>query len=588
MSRRRFLFLFGLLVSVFILILSRLFYLQVIKGKFYKELSGKNFKRLRRIHPPRGDIMDRNGELLAYDVPEYILLLDVARLSGKEINSLKGNLKEIFGIELEKLLENRPKGIEPLRLKSSLTQEDIDRFYANLEKLPGVYIDTVPRRFYPNGRLASHILGYVGFPSERELKRLSGRISPSSYVGKLGLERSMDDVLLGELGEEEVIVNAVGKIVKKKKIKEAKKGKSLILSIDNRIQRIAEEVFEESGQVAGGVLVINSKTGEVLALASFPGYDPNRVYEEWKELNRNKLKPLFNRVTRGRYPPASVLKLPVAYALLRFNVTGSKSSVLCKGYFYLGNRNFYCWKREGHGRVDMIEAISESCDVYFYTNGYKLGLKRMEATFRNFSYGERIPFELPVKKGFIPNPKWKKRRFKEPWYDGDTVNVSIGQGYMLSTLMEQCLMVMGIANNGVIYRPTLIRKILDDKGNVIWRNKRKVFKLVRGDLEHFALLRKSMREVVRKGTGRGAFSKIVDIAGKTGTAQVSKVSREKRKELPWKLRDHAWFVCFAPYRDPLFVVGVLVEHGESGGRTAAPIARKILERIYIAGLNKEI
>ncbi len=588
MSRRRFLFLLTFLVAIFLLILGRLFYLQVIRGEHYKKLAGRNFKRLRKIYPPRGDILDRGRKPLAYDIPEYILLLDAARLNKKELNTLEDNIKKLFGINLKDLLDEGVKSIEPIRLKSSLTQEDIDKYHANADRLPGVYIETVPKRFYPEGRLASHVLGYVGLPSERELKRYGDTIGANSYIGKLGLERSMNKVLLGELGEEEIIVNAVGSIVRKRKIKEARKGQSLVLTIDSRIQKIVEEVFEESGQVAGGVIVLKAKTGEVLALASFPRYDPNRVYEEWSKINKDKLKPLFNRVVRGRYPPASVLKIPVAYALLSTKTVGLHNRVLCKGSFFLGNRTFYCWNRSGHGNVDMIEAISESCDVYFYTNGYKLGLKNMKRFFRNFSYGEQIPFELPVKRGFIPTPRWKRERFKEPWYDGDTVNVSIGQGFMLSTLMEQTLMVMGIANDGVIYKPTLLREILNSDGKTVWKNKKSVFKLVRGDLEHFAVLRKAMREVVRSGTGQLAFSKIVDIAGKTGTAQVSRVSREKRKKLPWRLKDHAWFVCFAPYRDPLFVVGVLVEHGESGGRVAAPIARRILERIYIHKLHKEI
>ena len=588
MSRRRFIFILVLIVATFFAVLLRLFYLQVIKGDFYRKLAGKNFKRVRKIYPPRGDILDRRKKPLAYDVPEYVLLLDAARLNKRELISLRDTLKELFGVDIEGVIKKGVRGIEPVRLKSSLTQRDLDTYFSNVDRLPGVYVETIPKRFYPEGKLASHVLGYVGLPSERELKKLKELVGVNSYVGKLGLEKSMNRVLLGELGEEEVIVNAVGKIVKKRKIKESKKGKSLVLTLDSRVQRIVEEVFEESGQVAGGVIVFKAKTGEVLALASFPRYDPNKVYDEWEKINGNKLKPLFNRVVRGRYPPASVLKLPVAYALLSTGIAGAHASVFCSGSFFLGNRTFYCWKRDGYGSVDMVEAISESCDVYFYTNGYRLGLRKMEAFFRSFSYGERIPFELPVKRGFIPTPKWKRKRFGEPWYDGDTVNVSIGQGYMLSTLMEQSLMVMGIANNGVIYRPTLLREILDEEGRLVWKNRKSVFKVIRGDMEHFAVLRKAMREVVRKGTGHLAFSKIVDIAGKTGTAQVSRVSREKRKKLPWRLKDHAWFVCFAPYRDPLFVVGVLVEHGESGGRVAAPIARRILERIYIQKLHKEI
>jgi len=400
----------------------------------------------------------------------------------------------------------------------------------------------------------------------------------------------MDSVLLGKLGREEVMINAVGRVIKTLSRKEPVKGNSLVLTIDLRMQKIVEDVFYESGQVAGAVVLMNAKTGEILALASFPGFDPNTVYSDWKKVSKNKLKPMFNRATSGRYPPASVLKVPVSYAILETKTASPWEKVICRGSFYLGNRRFYCWNVYGHGPVNMIKALQESCDVYYYTFGYDLGPSTIIRYARKFGYGQKIPLEIPVKRGFLPTPEWKRRRFGEPWYDGDTVNLSIGQGYMLSTLMEQTLMMMGIVNNGVIYKPTLLREIRDSSGKIVWKNRKRVWKVVKGRQEYFALIRRGLREAVRKGTATRAFSTIVDIAGKTGTAQVAyiKRGRKKKKKLPWKLRDHAWFVGFAPYRDPLFIIGVFVEHGESGGRVAAPIARAIMERIYMEGLNREI
>ena len=582
-------------IGSFIGITVNLFRLQILEGEKYRELSERNYIRRRYLYPPRGDIYDRNGKKLAYDIPRYVMVLDVNRLRKKELENVVEEIRKLFGIELDKE-RVLGKGFEPLVVKTDLTPSEIEKFYRNKYKLPGVFIEVMPKRIYPLNDLGSHVIGYVGHPSTRDFKRLKKQIGPNSFVGKMGIERSLDNILSGELGEEKVMVNAIGKIVKVLERKEPKKGNSVKLTIDVRFQKIVEDVFKESGHPAGAVILLNASTGEVLALASFPNFNPNTVYEDWKGLSRNPLKPFFNRAIRGLYPPASVFKVPIAYATL---VTKTKSPwdiVYCGGSFKLGDRKFYCWKRWGHGKVNLIRSLQDSCDVYYYTVGYELGPTKIRYYAKKFCYGEKIPFELPIRRGFIPTPAWKKRRFREPWYDGDTVNMSIGQGFLLSNLMEQTLMMMGIANNGVIYRPTLLKEILDDKGNVIWKNKRKVLKAVYGNLEYFALIKRGLREAVRKGTAKEAMSKIVDIAGKTGTAEVffknkrkiKKWYKRRKKKLPWKYRNHAWFVGFAPYRDPKFVIGVFVEHGESGGKAAAPIARKILERIYIEKLHKEI
>ncbi len=589
MSRRKFLVFLSLLVGIFMVVIVRLFQVQIVRGEMYRKLSRRNYLRVRNIYPPRGDIYDRNGVRLAYDEPRYILTLDHMRLSREEFRTVQEGLKEVFGVDLKEILEKEGHTSEPVRIKEDLTEEDIERFYSNSYRLPGVFIEVVPKRVYPFGKLACHILGYVGYPDRKDLERLKGRIAPKSQVGKAGIERSMDKVILGKLGKEEVMINALGKVVRTLSRKEPVKGKSLVLTIDVRFQRIVEDVFYESGQPAGAVVLMNAKTGEILALASFPGYDPNMVYRDWKKITKNKLKPMFNRATGGRYPPASVLKVPISYAILETRIGTAWERILCSGSFYLGDRRFFCWNTYGHGPVNLIKALQDSCDVYYYHFGYELGPSTIIRYARKFGYGERIPLEIPVRRGFLPTPEWKRRRFGQPWYDGDTVNLSIGQGYILSTLMEQTLMMMAIANNGVIYRPTLIREIRDPSGKVVWRNRRKVWKVVKGPPEYFAIIRRGLREAVKRGTGARAFSTIVDIAGKTGTAQVAVLRRGRRKRrLPWRLRDHAWFIGFAPYRDPLFVIGVLVEHGESGGRTAAPIARRIMERIYMAGLNREI
>ena len=422
---------------------------------------------------------------------------------------------------------------------------------------------------------------------KKHLQKYGDRISTQSLVGMYGLERAFDQDLLGKVGAEEVMVNAVGKVIGNIGYVEPEKGNTLVLSIDVRIQRIAYEVFRDSGHKAGAVLILDSRTGEVLALLSYPSFDPNKISDLWQAYSGDSLKPLFNRALYAKYPPASVIKPALGVALLEKGVS-PKEGVVCHGSFELGNRDFFCWNRSGHGWVNLHKAIKDSCDVYFYHYGYyKLGPREIERVLRSFSYGEEIPFDLPLSKGFIPTPQWKRSKLKEPWYGGDTVNMSIGQGFMKATLFEQTLMMMAIVNNGVIYKPILVREKRDANGNVIWKAKRSVYKVVRAKPEYFALVREALRDVVRSGTATSAYSSIVDIAGKTGTAQIS-VHSARRKNLPYHLRDHAWFVGFAPYRDPVFVIGVLVEHGGSGGSAAAPIARRILERIYIEGIHKEL
>ncbi|MEJ5339791.1 MAG: penicillin-binding protein 2 [Aquificaceae bacterium] len=588
MNRRRFIFLFFIGVVAYALVLLRLIYLQLFRGEYYRELSQRNYVRKRVIYPQRGDILDIRGERLAYDTPRYMLLLDHQKLQEEgNLKEVLTSVEELFGVRLDYESIKKRKAIEPVVLTELKTQEEIDRFYNYSYKLPGVFINTIPTRNYPLGEVCAHVVGYVSYPTERHYQKYGDRIGSQSLVGAYGLEKALDEELLGRVGAEEVMVNAVGKVIGNLGYREPEKGISLVTTIDSRIQKIAYEVFRDSGHRAGAVLILDARTGEVLALLSYPSFDPNRINELWSQYNEDRFKPLFNRATQAKYPPASVIKPALGIALLEKGVS-EREGVVCRGHFEIGNRKFFCWNRSGHGWENLHRAIRDSCDVYFYHYGYyRLGPREIERTLRSFSYGEDIPFELPLARGFIPTPEWKRSKLKEPWYGGDTVNMSIGQGFMKSTLFEQTLMMMAIANNGVIYRPLLIREKRSAEGKVIWRASRSVYRVVRAKPEHFAVIRESLRDVVRSGTATSAFSTIVEIAGKTGTAQVSAHS-VRRKNLPYHLRDHAWFVGFAPYRDPIFVIGVLVEHGGSGGAAAAPIAKRILERIYIEGIHKEI
>ena len=322
MNRRRFILLGIVGLLIYLVIIVRLFYLQVIKGKFYTELSKRNYIRKRILYPQRGEILDRRGEKLAYDIPKYMLVLDHQKLQEEgNLKEVLENLKNFFNIEISHESLRKRKSIEPIVLAELKSQEEIDRFYNYSYKFPGVFINTIPSRTYPYGEICPHVLGYVGYPTENHLKKYGDIIGPQSLVGMYGIEKDFDSELLGKVGKEEVMIDATGKVVGIVGKEEPEKGNTLVLSIDGRIQRIAYEVFRDSGYKVGAVLILNAKSGEVLALLSYPSFDPNNIYDLWNQYVENDLKPLFNRATNGKYPPASVIKAALGIGLLEKGVS---------------------------------------------------------------------------------------------------------------------------------------------------------------------------------------------------------------------------------------------------------------------------
>lgn len=580
-----------ILVTLFILIvyslvLSRLYYLQVIKGQKYFEASINNYLRKEILYPPRGSIITSDGVKIATDIPTYSLYVDPQEIRDKDnLLKLAKAFKEVFNEDVYNILKANKNSAYPIKVLDDLTSQDIEKFYNNIYEFPGSFIETIPKRYYPYGSIYGHITGYVGYPLQKDFEKY--KIGPQSLIGKAGLEKTFNEYLLGKLGYKYIMVNALGKEIKTVKMKEPEKGDDVYLTINSKIQEIVHKVFLESGQKAGAVIVLDPSTGKILALDSFPEYDPNVIYQEWDKLVNDPLKPFLNRATIGIYPPGSVFKIPIALEALKIGAITPNTVLDCPGSLKVGNHVFKNWYKPGFGPETIDQAIQNSCDTFFYQLGIKLGYKNIYNAAKAFSYGSPLPFELTNSKGFLPTPSWKLKHFHQPWFEGDTVNMSIGQGYVLATLLQQTVMMEGIVNNGVIYKPTLLDKIVSRDGKLIFKNERKVLSFVKAPLEDYAIIKKGLREVVLKGTGTNAISSIVAIAGKTGTAQVV-FGKKDTINGPWKYRPEAWFVCFAPYRDPKYVVGVIVEHGIEGNLTAAPIAKRILEQIYIQGLNRKL
>ena len=368
MRRRNFLLVLLFSVFLYLALVFRLFYLQVFKGEYYKNLAKRNYIRRRVVYAQRGDILDRNGVKLAYDLPEYALFLDPQVIEEKSaLEETLKNLDELFGIKLSyEFLQSKRRSVEPILLRKLEGQGELDKFYNNSYRLPGVFINMLPKRFYPFGEECAHFLGYVGYPTQDHMEKYRERISFQSLVGRQGLERVLDEKLLGWVGAEELIVNAVGKVIGTYKETAPKKGNSLVLTIDSRIQKITFEIFKASGHKAGAIIVLRADTGEVLALMSYPSYDPNLIYDRWEDYQKDPMNPLFNRALNAFYPPGSVIKVSLAIGLLQEGVN-PKEGIFCRGKFSLGNRDFYCWLRSGHGWENIRTAIRDSCMFIFIT-----------------------------------------------------------------------------------------------------------------------------------------------------------------------------------------------------------------------------
>jgi penicillin-binding protein 2 len=577
------------LVTAFAILLLRLIYLEVIRGDEYRLLSLNNRIRLQNIDPPRGMISDRNGYVLVDNRPSFdvhITLKD-ARPVEETLNKLSGYLNAPVEELLLKI--STGKGVsayKPILLKQDIGRDALASIEAHKYDLPGIAVNVKLRRHYLNIQDAVHLVGYLSEinPAELASGKYPGR-RRGDLIGKFGAEKAFENFLQGEPGGRQVEVNANGQVVQILKTVAAKPGQNIQLTIDYRLQKKAESLLQG---VAGAVVAMEPSSGRILALASSPSFDQNYFingmsHEQWDALISNPFRPMENKAIQGEYPPGSTYKIITAVAGLMEGVIDENTEFFCPGYYRFGNRVYRCWNRGGHGKVGIVKALAESCDVYFYQVGELLGVDRLAWYAKAFGLGSPTGIELDNEAGgLIPTAAWKKRRTGIEWQRGETLSVAIGQGFNLATPIQMAGMMAAIANGGTRYKPMIMESIRTADGRLIYQNEPQVAGKVPVTQRALELVRKGLWEVVNsdRGTARGSSLADIEFSGKTGTSQVigrKKDETQSEEEVPDHLRAHAWFVAYAPSQKPEIAVAVLIEHGEHGSGAAAPIAREIIK-----------
>jgi len=579
-----------ILLLLFVTLGARLWYLQAVSGQELRAQSERNRLRLVRLEPPRGKLLDRAGRLLAGVEPSFNVCL--VREEARDIEATLAELVPILGepeavIRTRLALGAREPLYVPIAIKRGVDWETLSRIEARLFRLPGVLIEITPGRQYPHGGVAPHLLGYLGEVSQEELesRRFPG-IRPGDLVGKSGIEARFDAELSGVRGQRWVEVDAAGRHVRVLGEVPPVPGNDLYLTIDLDLQQAAEAAL---GEDVGAVVAMDPQSGRLLALASAPGYDPlpfttSLSQGQWDALNDPARRPLQNKAIQGRYAPGSTFKIVMAAAGLEEGVIDVNTSFRCTSSFRLGTRTFRCWDWRGHGQTNLYKALVESCDVYFYNVGLRLGIETMTRYARDFGLGSQTGIDLADESGgFIPTPEWKLGRFRERWQEGETLNAAIGQGFTLVTPLQMACLTAAVANGGELYRPVYLERVQGPAGQVLRAFEPEPRRRLPVSAGHLLTIQKALTGVVndKRGTGKSCRLDGVHVAGKTGTAQVVKQAKRRQDEkMAWQYRDHAWFVAYAPAENPQLAVAVIVEHGGHGGATAAPVARKVFDRWF--------
>ena len=572
--------------ALFAVLGGRLVWLQVVENQKFQMLSDKNRISLRLVPASRGEIMDRFGVPLAINIQNFRTFLVPEQAQDVE-DTLKGlsNIIPVTPEEMAEILEDikKHRPFTPVLVKENLTWDDMAKVELRLPDLAGVSIDEGETRSYPLGSATAHIIGYVGRVSKAELTDDPVMSIPGFRIGKSGVEKTYDETLRGEAGQVQAEVNVVGREIRELSHTSPKKGHRLTLTLDADLQMQCQEFLARERSAAG--IVMDAETGEIYALCSHPSFDPN-VFSRgipadlWEELLADDTKPLTNKVVAGQYPPGSTFKMVTAMAALEAGIS-LNTHVYCPGYYMLGKDKFHCWKPEGHGSVNVIDALRESCDTFFYEMGHRIGVDAIAKMARRLGLGDKLDIGIAGEgQGLIPDRAWKAKRFNQGWQQGETLNSAIGQGHTLATPLQLATMTARLVNGGKAVKPVLVRSI-EEEGNQLsdWPD----IGLRDANLD---IVRRGMSQVVNDQRGTAYGSRIHDDAfsmgGKTGTAQVRRITERQRAEgiknesLPWKFRHHALFVGYGPVDAPKYVAAVIVEHGVGGAKAAAPIARDML------------
>lgn len=587
-----------MIIFIFILLSvlgARVAFLQIVEHEKYKNLSENNRIQLRPIAPNRGLIYDRNGVLLAENIPSHSLTIVRERV--KDVDETLTYLKTLVTIterdeeQFRKRLKYSRRPYEPVVIKYQLNEDEIAKVMVNRFYLPGIDVEARLIRHYPEGEISVHALGYVGRINEKEVQRLDKKqYSATKHIGKLGIERQYETELHGEVGYQKVETNVRGRILRVIEQKDPVPGKNLVLHLDQRLQKASAKAM---GDYRGAVVAIDVATGGILAQYSNPSYDPNSFvtgisHKEYSGLRKNPDLPLFNRAIRGQYPPASTLKPFLGLAFLDSKAVTWEDKIDDRGWYKLENddRLYRDWKRTGHGHVDLHDAMMESCDTYFYDGAFKTTIDNISPFLAKFGFGQNMTLDVPnALSGLLPDREWKRKHRRRSWYAGDTLNLGIGQGYMLTTPMQLATATAVLAAKGKWHIPRLMESI----GGVEEVEKMKTLEnIVLNDPKDWDKMFNAMEDVItgRRGTGRALrYNLNFRMAGKTGTSQVVSIAQNEEYDsetMAERNRDHALFIAFAPVENPAIAIAVIVENGESAGRTAGPVAKAVMQE-YLAG-----
>lgn len=595
---RRTLMLGGAMGAMVAVLGARMRYLQVDQADEFQLLAEENRINIRLIPPERGMILDRNGKVIAGNEQNYRVV--ITREAAGDVDLVMRRLAAIIPMTAEEMQASIDevkslRAFVPVTVAERLSWDDFSKVAVNAPALPGVVPEVGQSRRYPLDTDFAHVVGYVGPVSEKDLEGLENpdpllRI-PKFQIGKIGVEKWMEDTLRGEAGTKRIEVNSAGRVMRELERQEGTPGLDIRLTIDADVQNFAQARL---GSESAAVVVMDVTNGDIICCASSPSFDPNLFvrgisHADYAALTENDHRPLANKTVSGAYPPGSTFKMVTALAALEAGVATPETKVSCPGYIEFGERRFHCWKRSGHGTVRLGRSLSESCDVYYYEIAQKVGIDKIAEMGRRLGLGQK--FDIPmsaITEGNMPDKAWKLERHKQEWRIGDTINASIGQGYVLTSPLQLAVMTARIASGRQV-SPRLVRMVRDRELPVAEPPALDIAP------EYLAAVRQGMHEVVNGEHGTAKSSRIVDptlvMAGKTGTSQVRNITKAEREagvisndQLPWNRRDHALFVGYAPYDNPRYAVSVVVEHGGGGSTAAAPIARDVLLRALSDGL----